>query len=150
MRRLPNAESGFNARDHVETSSLGRWRWVTGGLCLLFIAVMIFLPLGTLVVGTFMEFLGHFDLEKVWTSRHWTGVFTDPVFLRSLKNTIILGLGAAILGALAFALLSYSMVLTHIPGRGVIGFPGCPGLCRECRSVWRFCRRAWDQALTCG
>jgi len=110
-----------SGRSHmVETFSLGRWRWVTGGLCLLFIVVMIFLPLVTLGVGTFMECFGHFDLEKVWTSRHWTGVFTDPIFLRSLKNTIILGLGAAILGALAFALLGYLIVRTQIPGRGII------------------------------
>ena len=110
-----------SGRSHfVETFSLGRWRWVTSGLCLMFIGVMIFLPLVTLVVGTFMECFGHFDLEKVWTSRHWTGVFTDPIFLRSVKNTILLGLGAAILGALVFALLGYLIVRTHLPGRGLI------------------------------
>ena len=104
----------------VETFSLGRWRWVTGGLCLGFIAVMIFLPLVTLVVGTFMELIGHFELENTWTLRHWTGAFTDPVFLRSLKNTILLGLGAAILGTLIYAWLGYLIVRTHIPGRGAI------------------------------
>ena len=110
-----------SGRSHfVETFSLGRWRWVTAGFCLLFIGVMIFLPLVTLVVGTFMECFGHFDLEKVWTARHWTGVFTDPIFLRSVKNTIVLGLGAATMGALAFALLGYLIVRTHIPGRGII------------------------------
>jgi iron(III) transport system permease protein len=104
----------------VETFSLGRWRWMTGGLCLGFIAVMIFLPLVTLVVGTFMELIGHFELENTWTLRHWTGAFTDPVFLRSLKNTILLGLGAAILGTLIYAWLGYLIVRTHIPGRGAI------------------------------
>jgi iron(III) transport system permease protein len=104
----------------VETFSLGRWRWLTCSLCLIFIAVMIVLPLATLMAGTFMEFFGHFDLEHTWTLRHWTGAFTDPVFLRSLKNTIVLGLGAAIIGALVYALLSYLIVRTSIPGRGII------------------------------
>lgn len=110
-----------SGRSHmVETSSLGRWRWVTFALCLLFIVIMIFLPLATLVMGTFMEFFGHFDLEKAWTTRHWIGTFTDPVFLRSWKNTMVLGSAAAIVGALIYTLISYLIVRTRLPGRGVI------------------------------
>jgi iron(III) transport system permease protein len=110
-----------SGRSHiVETSSLGRWRWVTLALCLLFIFVMILLPLVTLIMGTFMEFFGHFDLEKAWTTRHWTGAFTDPVFLRSWKNTMILGSAAAVVGSLIYALISYMIVRTRVPGRGVI------------------------------
>lgn len=104
----------------VRTYPLGRWRWVTCGFCLLFILLMIILPLATLVMGTFMEFFGNFDVEEVWTVRHWTAVFADPVFLRSLKNTLVLGLGAAIVGTLLYALISYLIVRTRLPGRGVI------------------------------
>jgi iron(III) transport system permease protein len=104
----------------VRTYPLGRWRWVTCGFCLLFILVMIILPLATLMMGTFMEFFGNFDVEEVWTVRHWTAVFADPVFLRSLKNTLVLGLGAAIVGTLLYALISYLIVRTRLPGRGVI------------------------------
>jgi iron(III) transport system permease protein len=110
-----------SGRSHmVETFSLGRWRWVTLALCLAFIFVMILLPLATLIMGTFMEVFGHFDLEKVWTARHWTGAFTDPVFLRSWKNTMILGSAAAIVGSLIYALISYMIVRTRLPGRGII------------------------------
>jgi iron(III) transport system permease protein len=110
-----------SGRSHlVERSTLGRWRWLTCALCLAFIAIMIVLPLVTLVMGTFMEFFGHFELEKTWTTRHWTGVFTDLVFLRSLKNTLILGLGAATVGTLVYALISYLIVRTRLPGRGLI------------------------------
>jgi iron(III) transport system permease protein len=110
-----------SGRSHiVENSSLGRWRWVTLALSLLFIFVMILLPLATLIMGTFMEFFGHFDLEKAWTTRHWTGAFTDPVFLRSWKNTMILGSAAAIVGSLIYALISYMIVRTRVPGRKVI------------------------------
>jgi iron(III) transport system permease protein len=71
-------------------------------------------------MGTFMEVFGHFDLETTWTTRHWAGAFTDPVLLRSLKNTVILGLGAAIVGTVVYALISYLIVRTRVPGRGVI------------------------------
>jgi iron(III) transport system permease protein len=108
-------------RSHlVETFSFGRWRWVTCGFCLLFILVMIVLPLATLIMGTFMELFGHFDLEKAWTARHWTGTFADPIFLRSLKNTLVLGAAAAILGTLIYALISYLIVRSRLPGRGII------------------------------
>jgi iron(III) transport system permease protein len=111
----------ISGRSHmVESFALGRWRWATCALSLLFIAVMIILPLVTLIMGTFMEFFGHFQLEKTWTIRHWTGVFTDLVFLRSLKNTLLLGLGAAIVGTLVYALISYLIVRTRLPGRGLI------------------------------
>jgi iron(III) transport system permease protein len=104
----------------VRTFSLGRWRWATCAFCLLFIVVMIILPLATLIMGTFMEFFGNFDTEHVWTTRHWTAVFTDAVFLRSLKNTLILGLGAGIVGTLLYALISYLIVRTRLAGRGVV------------------------------
>ena len=111
----------ISGRSHlVEPSTLGRWRWLTCALCLLFIAVMIILPLVILVMGTFMEFFGHFELEKTWTTRHWTGVLTDLVFLRSVKNTLILGLGAAMAGTLVYALISYLIIRTRLPGRGLI------------------------------
>ena len=104
----------------VRTFSLGRWRWGVCGLCLLFIIAMILLPLATLIMGTFMEFFGNFDTEKVWTARHWVAVFTDPVFLRSLKNTLLLGLGAGIVGALLYSVISYLIVRTRLYGRGLV------------------------------
>jgi len=104
----------------VRTFPLGHWRWVTCSFCLLFIFVMIILPLATLVMGTFMEFFGNFDVDNTWTLRHWVTVFGDPVFLRSLKNTVILGLGAAMVGILLYALTSYMIVRTRLPGRAFI------------------------------
>jgi iron(III) transport system permease protein len=104
----------------VRTFSTGRWRWVICGACLFFIIAMIVLPLATLIMGTFMEFFGNFDTEKVWTVRHWTSVFTDPVFLRSLKNTLVLGLGAGTVGTLVYAVVSYVIVRTRLYGRSFV------------------------------
>ncbi len=104
----------------VRTFSLGPWRWVSCAFCIGFILIMILLPLATLVMGTFMEFFGNFDLEKVWTTHHWRSAFADPIFLRSLKNTLVLGLGGAIVGTLLYALISYYIVRTKFPGRSVV------------------------------
>jgi iron(III) transport system permease protein len=125
----------------VRVFPLGRWRWVTCAACLLFIFVMIILPLATLVMGTFMEFFGNFDTEHVWTIRHWTAVFADAVFVRSLKNTLVLGLGAGIVGTLLFALISYLIVRTRLAGRGIIDILswlpwGLPGVLISLALLW--------------
>ncbi|HEY7558593.1 MAG TPA: iron ABC transporter permease [Candidatus Binatia bacterium] len=104
----------------VRTFSLGRWRWVTCAVCMGFILIMILLPLATLVMGTFMEFFGNFGIEKTWTTHHWQSAFTDPVFLRSLKNTLVLGFGGALVGTLLYALISYYIVRTRFPGRATV------------------------------
>lgn len=106
----------------VKPFSLGPWRWATCAFCLLYIFVMIFLPLATLLMGTFMELFGNFDLEKPWTSRHWATAFSDPVFLRSLINTLVMGIGAALLGTVFYVLVSYFIVRTRFVGRGFIDF----------------------------
>ena len=99
---------------------LGPYRWLACGLSLAFILFMIVLPLATLIMGTFMEFFGNFDTDKVWTTHHWTAVFTDPVFFRSLRNTLVLGLGAGIGGTLLYSLISYIIVRTRVAGRTVV------------------------------
>jgi iron(III) transport system permease protein len=104
----------------VRPQSLGAWRWLTFFICMLFIGVMILLPLGTLLMGTFMEVFGFFDLANVWTARHWVAAFKDPIFLHCLINTVVLGLGASILGTLFYALVSYAIVRTDLPGRKLI------------------------------
>jgi iron(III) transport system permease protein len=104
----------------VRTFSLGRWRWATCAVCMGFIVIMILLPLATLVMGTFMEFFGNFEIEKTWTMHHWQSAFADPVFLRSLKNTLVLGFGGALVGTLLYALISYYIVRTRFPGRATV------------------------------
>ncbi len=106
----------------VRPIPLGPWRWVCCGFCLLFIFVMILLPLGTLIMGTFMSVFGFFDLETVWTISHWVEAFDDPIFLNSLKNTFILAAGATLIGVLFYALVSYAVIKTRFPGRGIMDF----------------------------
>jgi len=106
----------------VRTISLGPWRWVCCGFCLLFIFIMILLPLATLIMGTFMSVFGFFNLEKVWTTSHWIEAFDDPIFLSSLTNTLMLAAGATLIGVLFYALISYAVIRTRFPGRGMTDF----------------------------
>jgi iron(III) transport system permease protein len=99
---------------------LGQWRWATCAACLLFIAVMIVLPLSFLVMGTFMRLFGFFNLQDAWTSRHWQQAFDDPIFVNSLRNTLILGVGAALTGAIFYTVISYLLIRAQFAGKRIL------------------------------
>ncbi|HLB28963.1 MAG TPA: hypothetical protein VJM69_02400, partial [Dehalococcoidia bacterium] len=55
-----------------------------------------------------------------WTARHWGDTFGDPVFLRSLRNTLLVGLVAGLGGALFYALVGYAMARMNLRARGAM------------------------------
>ncbi len=123
--------------------NLGHWRWLTFTLCLLFIIVMIFLPLSVLIMGTFMRLFGFFNIQNAWTLLHWAEAFDDPIFLRSLKNTLFLGLGAALAGVFFYALVSYVLIRSRFKGRGLVDFLSwlpwaLPGVLISLALLWVF------------
>jgi iron(III) transport system permease protein len=127
----------------VRPASLGRWRWVTFGICMAWIVVMILLPLSFLLLGTFMRIFGFFDVENVWTLRHWTSAFDDPILVASLKNTLLLGVGAAVIGALFATLVSYVLVRMRFAARGSLDFLtwlpwALPGVLLGLALLWTF------------
>ena len=103
-------------------TDIGRWRWATFGSAMLFVSVMIILPLCMLLMGTFMRLSGIFDIPDPWTFKHWTAAFDDPVFIRSLRNTLVMGFGAATIGAAIYSLIAYALVRGRFLGRGLLDF----------------------------
>ena len=101
---------------------LGRWRWVTFGFSVIFIAVMIALPMVVLLMGTFMKAFGYFSIPNPWTVDNWSGAFNDPILLRSLRNTLVLGIGAGGLGGLFYAIVGYNIVRSRFHGRQILDF----------------------------
>jgi iron(III) transport system permease protein len=84
---------------------------------------MTVLPVVMLLMSTFMKVAGFFDVPGgAWTLRHWSIILTDRVFLLSLRNTVIMALGAAILSTVFCALLAYMVVRMRSRARAVIDF----------------------------
>jgi iron(III) transport system permease protein len=59
-----------------------------------------------------MNLYGHFELERVWSLRHWGLVLSDPGFLKALKNTLMLGLGTMVVAVIFFSLIAYIIART--------------------------------------
>jgi iron(III) transport system permease protein len=102
--------------------NLGPWRWLTLALALLYIAVVVVLPLLALIVAGFRKFLFIRDIASLfdmtqYDMRHFDSVLDNPYTMRSIVNTMEVGLITALVGGvLAFA-IGYTIHRTRTPGR---------------------------------
>ena len=99
---------------------IGRLRWLIAAALWLVVAISLLIPLVMLVCGSFMKLFGFFTIAAPFTLQHWQEVLGDPIFLRSLTNSLVLSSGAGLGGVLVYALLAYLVVRSRLPGRGAI------------------------------
>jgi len=130
---------GFSTRP----LSLGRWRYpVFAGVLLLGLTVTL-LPTAFLFLGTFMKLFGFFDIQNPFTLDNWKGVLSDPILLRSLKNTLVLGFSTAGLGILISSIVAYVIVKSRFKARAVLDFISwlpwsIPGILLGMALLWTF------------
>jgi iron(III) transport system permease protein len=72
------------------------------------------------LLGTFMKLFGFFHIPDPWTLNNWKTVLTDDLFLRSLRNTLVLAVGTAVAAVLVHALIAYIVVRTRYAGRRLL------------------------------
>jgi iron(III) transport system permease protein len=120
---------------------LGRWNYVIFALIALLLVLLTVGPLFILLLGSFMTRIGYFVLG--FTFDHWKLVLNDPVFMKALRTTLLLGGTAAILSPLLFSVIAYILVRTRLPGRGVLdlmvwGSGAIPGILAGLGLLWVF------------
>ena len=104
---------------------LGRWRWLTFALGVVYLLVVVVLPMLALIVAAFRKFLFIRDVNALFDMRayslmHFNAIFDNPLTMRSVYNAVEVGVITAIIGgALAFA-IGYTIHRTHLPGRRAI------------------------------
>ena len=101
---------------------LGGWRYVTLGLAIVYLVIVVVLPTLALVVAAFRKYMFIRDLAGLFDARqyalvHFERLFSNPLALRSIVNTMEVGLITALVGgALAFA-IGYTVNRTSLPAR---------------------------------
>jgi iron(III) transport system permease protein len=88
-----------------------------------------------------MSRIGYFMLG--YTLDHWKLVLSDPVFLKSLRTTLVLGATAAVGSPLLFSIIAYILVRTRLPGRGTLDLMiwssgAIPGILAGLGLLWVF------------
>jgi iron(III) transport system permease protein len=104
---------------------LGAWRYFTFGLAVIYLIVVVVLPTLALIVAGFRKFLfirdvnALFDLNA-YSLIHFQRLFENPLAMRSIWNTMEVGLITALFGGvLAFA-IGYTVNRTQATGRKAI------------------------------
>src|SRR5690348_8612041 len=101
---------------------LGPWRWVTLGLAVVYLLVVVVLPTLALIVTAFRKFMFIRDFNslidmKQYSLIHFNAVFDNPITMASVWNTLEVGIITALLGGtLAFA-IGYTIHRTQVAGR---------------------------------
>src|SRR5262249_62104402 len=101
---------------------LGRWRWPIFVLVALTALSVTVVPMAVLLMGTFMRAFGYFNIANPWTMENWQRVVADASLIRSLWNTIFIGLGTAVTGAVFYSLIAYVVVRRHFKGKAALDF----------------------------
>lgn len=122
---------------------LGRWRWLAFAGCLAFAVVGSCVPLGMLLIGTFMKLYGFFNIHEPYTLLHWQRILNDPLLVKGARNSLILATGASIIGTLTMAALAHALTRRHIgSGRAIelmAWLPWCvPGMLLGLGLLWAF------------
>jgi iron(III) transport system permease protein len=94
---------------------LGRRGWLATVACFCYLGAALGAPLGFLFVGSFMRRYGFFQLRNPFTAAHWHDLITDPVFFSSIRNSLTIALGVALLVVVVYSLVAYRLV--RVPGK---------------------------------
>ena len=101
---------------------LGPWRYFTLALAVIYLVVVVVLPTFALVVAAFRKFLFIRNMESLFDLKqysliHFERLFDNPLAMRSIVNTMEVGLVTALFGGvLAFA-IGYTVHRTAVSGR---------------------------------
>jgi iron(III) transport system permease protein len=122
---------------------LGRWRWLAFGFIALILFVLNVVPLFTVVLGSFMTRAGFFQVNPVFTMKHWALVLGDNQFRQALFNTFFISGITAFISPVLFSIVAYVLVRTRWPGRGLLdgiiwGSAAIPGILASLGLLWAF------------
>lgn len=122
--------------------SLGKWQWAVFAMFVIYIFVFTLLPIAGLGLGSFMRKYGVFSAHP-FTTEHWVEALGQGGLLSSLRNTLILGFASALLGILAYSLISYVVIRTKWRGKSALDFISwlpwaVPGMILALGMLWTY------------
>jgi len=123
-------------------TKLGRWRWATFASCILFFVVSVVLPAGQLLVGSFFKFFGFYQRDML-TLSHYRDVLQNDELLRSIANTMVLGVSGATATMVLGAIVAYVSIRTKWRGRRIVDLLAwlpwlMPGMVLAIGFLWGF------------
>jgi iron(III) transport system permease protein len=103
-------------------AAVGRLRFVLLGICGLYIAASVVLPLATLLWAALQHLAVAFPAASAWTLDNFRQALSMNAVRSALGNSLILGFGTATLGVALMGLLSWIIYRSRLPGSGMIEY----------------------------
>jgi iron(III) transport system permease protein len=102
--------------------NLGPWRWLTFALALIYLFVVVVLPTLALVIASTRKFMFIRDLWALFDTRqltlaHYETIFANPLTIRSIWNTMKVGVATAVIGGILSFAIGYTIYRTQVTGR---------------------------------
>ena len=102
---------------------LGNWKYLTLGICLLYILVVIVLPYTALIRASFMKYwTADLSLRNLTLGNYKFILNEYPITWKALKNSFLLSSVAATLCLILCAIISYILIRTKVKGRRVLDY----------------------------
>jgi iron(III) transport system permease protein len=103
-------------------TSLGKWKLPAFCGMVLIVGLLTVVPAVSLVAGSFMEKFGFVSIPNPWTLGHWADVFKDTFFWQSVRNTVLIAGGSALIAIPFFSLVAYAIVRGPSQVTGLLDF----------------------------
>jgi iron(III) transport system permease protein len=101
---------------------LGRWRWATAGLFILYFLLIVVLPFAVLLWSSFQRFYSvpSWQALQNLTLDPYRFILSYPNLSRSVWNSLLLGIGSATVIMLVASVICWIVVKTKLPGRWLL------------------------------
>lgn len=105
-----------------QVQDLGKWRWLGFACIALFFVVAVVLPLAMLLWSSLLPGYESPSLHALgdFTLSNYSAVFSQPVLVQSLKNSLITSVSAGLIVTVLCGVVAYITVKTKVFGRGLL------------------------------
>jgi len=101
---------------------VGALRYILLGVCVLYVALSVVLPLLTLAYASVQKIAVAFPAAANWTLDNYRTATTMNAVRSALTNSLVLGVATATIGVALMGLLSWIIYRSRVPGSGVIEY----------------------------
>src|SRR5438552_5032560 len=101
---------------------LGRWRWFTAAIFVVYFLLIVVLPFSVLLWSSFQKFYSVPSMQALQnlTLDPYRFILTYPNLTRSVWNSLLLGVGCATVVMLVTSVICWIVVKTKLPGRWLL------------------------------
>ncbi len=112
----------LSGKQNLALFKLRRWRWLAFAVVSCAVLMMTVIPIVFQVLGSLMTLFGFFDIEQVWTLHHWRRALGQATFMRTLSNSLVIGMATVAFALVVFSLIGYAIARSRYRARSMLDF----------------------------